>query len=692
MANTVPLANNKTKSMNSNFDYNNRLMLSENIVFDGKNGQYEIFADRRIGMGGESQVFIAERLSDKKEVIAKIYDEYQDTYRNRANRQKAIDFVSNHANYPETHILPILDYGIISITVEGQDQAYIKPIDILPFCIDGEIEMADYKTLRAKIIPQVLHAINLMHKYGIVHRDIKPGNIYIYHDQVVVADFGTACEISSSSTENFIGTKQKRGTVGYTAPEVWQGYAVVESDYFSLGCTIATLKKGEHVYQRLIDLDDEGAINKAINSNGLPLDCPEDEADLQILVNALTVMNEAKRAGYDDVQLWLQDPEAFERKFKFEKHNGDDDFLFYFKDTICRNGQELINAFVSDWDTARDYLYRGGIKNSTIVNFFSKINQSLAIRIGDIIEDRETATNYDLGLAKTLHFIADGGPLYWKGKIYRKLTDIAAAISSGQATEDEIVEMIKSHYISWKLENTSKGEEIIEMVKTIESMAEKYPKLAYHLCKYQFAGKPSEHTYKGTKTSDEVFALITKKPYEFYKNAEGLINDDDMLAYLSHLGYVKHVIYFKEKLSGKMPEDIELFYRLFEGICSNRAALREQYYKFGPQSHLYWLQQNLNMYEFNSSQAHKIRENILKIKFSSASTIDELFRSFGEMKEYQKDFLSIFQGNILLALWGITGGKEKTGITSSNSDAYYLKEFWGHTVPIGYLRHLQSKG
>ena len=691
MAKTKPLAAGITKPMNDdNADISNRLIVSENIIFDGKNGQYEIFADKRIGIGGEAQVFIAQRLSDKKEVVAKIYDEYHDTFRNNMNRQKAIEFVLNHSNYSETYILPILDFGTISINSIVDDRTYIKPIDIIPYCSHGEIKKADYETLRNEIIPQVLHAINLMHKSNIVHRDIKPGNIYKYKDQTVVADFGTASEISSSK---FTGTTQKRGTLGYTAPEVWQGYVVTASDYFSLGCTIASIYKGEHVYQRLFNLEDEGAINNAINTYGLPLNCPEDEEDLQILVDALAEVDESERAGYDDVILWLKDSVAFERKFKLNRKNMEDDsFTFHFESIVCRNMQQLINALASNWEIAKKYLYRGGIKNSAIVNFFSKINQSLAVKLGEIIEEKDTATNYDLGLAKALHYMNNAGPLYWQGKSYKKLSDISEAISSQQAANNEINTMLSSKYISWKLQNsTGSMKDSIDAVKNIEAINEKHPKLAYHLTMYKFAKEPSKQSYNGLKTPDEIFASISKTPNEFYQNCQLILDDNEMFAYLTYIGYTNYIEGFKTNQTDKLTANIELLYRLFEAICLNKTAIREHYYKYGPKSHLHWLQQNLGLYEFNSSQANKIKDNILNIKFTSEAAIDELSRNFMKLEEYQKDFLNLFQGNILLAMWGITCGKEKTGITSSNSDAYYLKSFCDTAVPVGYFKYMHSK-
>jgi len=688
MANTRPLNTSGTRAM-AQAAMEDRIFLLDDIVFEGKNGSYRIFAAECIGCGGESQVYKAVRESDGKEFVAKIYDQFQDTKLNRTNRQKAIDFVLSHSNYCETHILPLIDYGRINVESEdGED--YRMPIDILPICSTEELKKVDYKTLREKVIPQVLHAVNLMHKSNIVHRDIKPGNIYTLNGQIVVADFGTACEINDSAVK-FYNTTQKRGTLGYTAPEVWQGYAVTGSDYFSLGCTIATLYHGEHVYQRLVDMNDEGAINKAINSNGLPLGCNAEDEDLQTLVDALATVDESRRAKYDDVKLWLEDPKAFERKNKIEySASSQESFTFHFENVVCRSEKELVAALTNNWEVAKNYLYRGGVKNSTIVNFFSKHNQAMAIKIGEIIEAKETATNYDLGLAQVIHHISNGGSLVWRGNKYGKLSDIANEIQQKNVSVDNVSSMLASGYLSWKLERTKDPDlNTIKAVKEIEVIALAYPKIAYHLAGYRLATKPLEQSYHGLKSVDEIFNLITQNNTDFYQKIDATLIDDELLAFIAHLGYKDNVIAFREKVTGNRISNLEFFYRLFEAAMKDKTIIREHYIKHGPYSYLSWLQENLSLYEFKGFQAQKCRDNIKNVSLKSSMTIDDLSRSFAKLREYQKDFESLFQGNIMLTYLGLSDNSKS--ITSNNSDAYFVEDFLGQNVPAGYTRFINSK-
>jgi len=214
--------------------------------------------------------------------------------------------------------MPLLDYGHIDLDFSG-NEPYIKPFDIIPFCKNGAITNSikcNYKLLKNKIIPEILTAINILHSNKLVHRDIKPGNIYMYDDVILLADFGTTSDIINKTACGY--TLTRRQTPGYSAPEISENYYVVASDYYSFGCTIAALyNKEEHVYQELLNKRKEFDVRIEIKRIGLPLKCPTHESDLQLLVDSLTIGDEKTRAGYDDVKIWLYGrPDIFFLKWK----------------------------------------------------------------------------------------------------------------------------------------------------------------------------------------------------------------------------------------------------------------------------------------------------------------------------------------------------------------------------------------
>jgi serine/threonine protein kinase len=684
MANTVGLEN-STRAMD--MDETHRLLLRKDAEFEGKNDKYKIYANSRIGTGGESQVYLAERVSDGKQVVAKIYDEYADTQSNRRNRKRVIQVLTENSDFKKTHIMPLLDHGII--TMESDDgEDFSKPIDIIPYCKDGELKRCDYEKLRNKVIPEILQALNILHSSNLVHRDIKPNNIYMLDGEVVVADFGTSGEVTSNDNYGFMGTQKKRGTVGYTAPEVWQGYAVVASDYYSFGCTIATLYKGEHIYQNLIN--DDAQMSRAMKK-GLPLGCSDSELDLQILVDSLVWANENLRAGYDDILLWVNNTPAFVDKWKGKPKHEDEDlpFAFNFEGKICNNETELTDTILNKWEDAKRYLYR-----KHFVGFFQQRNPALADKTIDIVESKETALNEDLGLARFLHYLNTAGktskcPIYWRGNTYEKLSDISKAISAKEADENSITAMLRDKFLSWKLGNTPENvnEDTIKAIKEIEDIAVSYPQLGYNTFMYKFAPDAD----KNNATTDEIFKEITGKNDDWYKTAKKMINDDMFLANLVYLGYKNNVFAYKKEYTGKFisddnKSDLMVFYQLLEGICTNKIKVREHFLKYGPQAYLYWFQQNMKFYSFNSSEAKRIEKQIKNVKLDKEMSMDDITRALISLREYLKDFMSLFQNNYLLTALGLRTGKETEGITTNNTHAFFAGDFFGINVPVGYLK------
>src|SRR5262249_8219382 len=79
---------------------------------------------------------------------------------------------------------------------------------------------------------EAAEALDYMHSKGVLHRDIKPGNLLRLSRHAKVADFGLArLQESQVVTATFCGTPV------YMAPEVWQGKISVHSDQYSLAAT-----------------------------------------------------------------------------------------------------------------------------------------------------------------------------------------------------------------------------------------------------------------------------------------------------------------------------------------------------------------------------------------------------------------------------------------------------------------------
>ena len=200
-------------------------------LFDGR---YRIV--RKLGTGGMANVYLAEDQELGRSVAIKILDD-----RHAADEQFVERFrreAKNAASLSHPNIVAVYDRG------EAEGTYYIA------------MEYLDGRTLKELLVRfgtppvkiaigytrQVLSALAFAHKYGLVHRDIKPHNVLVDSGgHVKVTDFGIARSEASQMTEagSIIGTAQ------YLSPEQARGAPVDQrSDIYSVGVLLYELLTG----------------------------------------------------------------------------------------------------------------------------------------------------------------------------------------------------------------------------------------------------------------------------------------------------------------------------------------------------------------------------------------------------------------------------------------------------------------
>jgi len=144
------------------------------------------------------------------------------------------------ANLSHPNIVPVFDWGedrgtyfIVMELIEGTSLA-----DMLR----GSATISASRA--AQIVAQVAAALGYAHRSGVVHRDVKPGNILITRDgQVKVTDFGIAQAISSE--DHLAEAGSVMGTATYFSPEQASGAAVDgRSDVYALGVVLYEMLVG----------------------------------------------------------------------------------------------------------------------------------------------------------------------------------------------------------------------------------------------------------------------------------------------------------------------------------------------------------------------------------------------------------------------------------------------------------------
>jgi serine/threonine-protein kinase len=196
--------------------------------------------ERQIGRGGMATVYLARDLKHDRPVALKVLEpELAATVgHDRFLREIAIAAKLNHPN-----ILGLLDSG------EADGLLFY----VMPY-VDGEslgdrLRREEQLPLEnaLRITTEVASALHYAHEQGIVHRDIKPGNILLSGDRAVVADFGIAKAVTEAGGEALTETGLAVGTPAYMSPEQATGRERVDgrTDIYSLGCVFYHMVVGE---------------------------------------------------------------------------------------------------------------------------------------------------------------------------------------------------------------------------------------------------------------------------------------------------------------------------------------------------------------------------------------------------------------------------------------------------------------
>jgi tRNA A-37 threonylcarbamoyl transferase component Bud32 len=204
-------------------------------------GRYEL--DGVVGRGGMAEVYRARDLRLDRVVAIKTLREdlaRDQTFQARFRREAQSAASLNHPS-------------IVAVYDTGEDNAGRSPV---PYIV---MEYVDGRTLRdllrddRRLLPEraleitdgVLRALDYSHRNGIVHRDIKPGDVMLTRDgQVKVMDFGVARAVSDAQA-TMTQTAQVIGTAQYLSPELARGERVdARSDLYSTGCLLYELLTG----------------------------------------------------------------------------------------------------------------------------------------------------------------------------------------------------------------------------------------------------------------------------------------------------------------------------------------------------------------------------------------------------------------------------------------------------------------
>ncbi len=204
-------------------------------------GKYRII--KKLGEGATSAVYLAKDPFTGRDVAIKLMfpQALKDSADGAHYKQMFLNEAGLAGKIDHPHIVGIHD------AVVADDMSYI----VMEYVEGGTLEqyvlpesLFDPQVV-AEIIFKAVSALDFAFSLGLIHRDIKPGNIlYKSGTDIKIGDFGAAVKSSASSAATVVGSPL------YMAPEVLQGgVSSVQSDIYALGMTMYMLLAGRPPYE-----------------------------------------------------------------------------------------------------------------------------------------------------------------------------------------------------------------------------------------------------------------------------------------------------------------------------------------------------------------------------------------------------------------------------------------------------------
>jgi eukaryotic-like serine/threonine-protein kinase len=192
-----------------------------------------------IDRGGMAVVYLAEDLKHRRNVAIKVLNPSLSASLGTERFLREIEVL---AKFQHPHILTLIDSGAI----EG------VPYYVMPF-VEGQslkdrLEREGRLPIEDAVVIacEVADALGAAHDRGVVHRDMKPGNVLLSGGHAIVADFGIAAAVDEAQVGRLTDTGVSLGSPAYMSPEQATGEREVDArtDIYGLGCLLYEMLAG----------------------------------------------------------------------------------------------------------------------------------------------------------------------------------------------------------------------------------------------------------------------------------------------------------------------------------------------------------------------------------------------------------------------------------------------------------------
>ena len=277
-------------------------------------GKYRLV--RKLGQGGMAEVFLAEQEPIQKSVAVKIL--HADRVKRANQKERFLREARAAARIRHPNVVDISDFGemedgrayVVMEYLDGQDlKRYLARKRILPW------------SETAALLDQICSALSVAHAHGVVHRDLKPDNIFLTTHKgklfPKIVDFGLAKLIDDAGTAKLTKTGIIVGTPAFLAPEQVRGEKLDHRvDIYALGLIMYRMLCGQLPFKAKTVVQ---MLRKQLSEEPRP---PSDVAPdalipkyaEEIVLRALCKDPDERYSTMDEMQVAVRNVEAQQRR------------------------------------------------------------------------------------------------------------------------------------------------------------------------------------------------------------------------------------------------------------------------------------------------------------------------------------------------------------------------------------------
>lgn len=200
--------------------------------------------ERELGAGGSATVYLARDLKHGRPVALKVL---RPELAAAVGTERFLQEIAVTARLQHPNILQLYDSGEVAgvpyyVTPWVEGESLRERLDR-----DGALPVET----ALHIARSVARALQYAHERGVVHRDVKPGNVLLQAGEPLVADFGVALALSEARQDRLTVTGMSVGTPRYMSPEQVAGASDVgpASDVYSLGALLYEMLAGRPPFE-----------------------------------------------------------------------------------------------------------------------------------------------------------------------------------------------------------------------------------------------------------------------------------------------------------------------------------------------------------------------------------------------------------------------------------------------------------